>query len=134
METQATTKLVTGSAAIIEGADIVAGEGNLQTAITELVEFPYQPDTAAWVTKVSNAPTEVIAVAIARWVILGGVTYVAGDPMAPRREAAMAILHARFAADTARQTDQMLGLTKQIKWLTWAMLLAVLVQILLTLK
>jgi hypothetical protein len=120
-----------GSAAIIEGSDAIAGQGRLQSAITELVNFPYQPDTAAWVTKVSIAPTEVIAGAIAMWVPGDGSAgvYVGTDTVAPRREAAIAILQARFADQSARQTKWILRLTWAIAVLTLVMLGAVVVQI-----
>ena len=40
----------------------------------------------------------------------------------------------QFNAAAERQTAQMLALTRQIKWLTWAMLLAAAVQIYLAAK
>jgi hypothetical protein len=102
----------------------------LQTEITELVAFPYKPDTAEWVRKVQDARTEVIAGAIATWVPSGGSQIGAtiwapnaNDFLAPRREAALAILHARFAAESGRQTKWLLYLTWAIVGLTIAMVL-----------
>jgi hypothetical protein len=120
-------KVATGAAAIIEGADTVVGVGQLQSEIMALVNLEYyEANTAAWVTKVSGAPTEVIAGAIAMWVPRPvsqgpgeGVMYVgANEYLAPRREAAMAILQARFAKAAGRQTRWLIGLTWVIAALT----------------
>jgi hypothetical protein len=118
----------TGTAAILERPDVVSARGDLQADITELVDFDWR-NTAAWVTKVQNTRTEVIAGAIVMWVSPGGNALYTGDPMAPRREAAMAILQARFADQSSRQTQTMLTLTKWIAGLTGVMLVGVVAQI-----
>ena len=102
----------------------------LQAAIAELVAFDYKPNTAAWVAKVSGAPTEVIAGAIVMWGTGGNAMLGAPDPAAPRREAAMAILQARFATESGRQTRQLIWLTWVIAVLTAVMLAAVVAQLL----
>jgi hypothetical protein len=53
----------------------------LQDAIKELVDFPFRPDTAAWVEKVKSASTDVIAGTLVLWVTQGGVSYVVDDPI-----------------------------------------------------
>jgi hypothetical protein len=93
----------------------------LQEAITELATFPDQPQ-AAWITKVSSAPTEVIAGAMVYWGPSGSGAYVTADPLAPRRQAAMAILQARFSAEAGKQTRQLIYLTWVIAALTAVML------------
>jgi hypothetical protein len=103
---------------------------DLQTAIAELAALDYKPDTAGWVSKVSSAPTAVVAGAIVLWVAGGGPSSLNGDPMAPRREAATAILQARFSAESARQTKWLLRLTWVIAILTAVMLYAVFVPLL----
>jgi Tfp pilus tip-associated adhesin PilY1 len=111
---------------------------SVQDAIKELATFPHQPQ-APWVAKVTAAPTEVIAGAILYWGPSGTGAYVAAtDLNASLREAAMAILQQRFAAEQAhfaieatRQSRRMLGLTWAIAVLTAVMLIAVGVQIIL---
>jgi hypothetical protein len=103
----------------------------LQHAIKELANLEYRPpNTAAWINAVEAAPAQVIAGAIVMWGAVGTVVMGAPDLMAPRREAAMAILQARFAAQASRQTRQLLWLTWVIAALTGAMLAATAVQLL----
>ena len=77
----------------------------LQKAVAELADFPQRPE-AAWVSKVSAAPTEVIVGAILHW---AGQTGVIGgpDPQASRREAAQAILQARLSAQMQDATTRL---------------------------
>ena len=106
----------------------------LQHAINELIQLDFRPpNTAAWVKAVEAAPVNVVAGAIVMWLPPGlGISMTSGDQNAPRREAAMAILQARFATDQAqfarqssRQTRWVIGLTWAIAALTAVMLVAV---------
>lgn len=119
---------------------------DLQAEIRALADFPVKPESD-WVMRVQNSPTEVIAGAILTWVTISGISMVPGDPMAPRREAAQAILQARFSADlsaavsrlqttidiyqteSATQTSTMVWLTRAIALLTVLMLVGLVVQI-----
>ena len=110
----------------------------LQHAINALVNLDFRPpNTAVWVKAVEAAPVDVIAGAIVMWLPPGsGIAMTAGDQNAPRREAAMAILQARFASDqaqfarqSARQTRWVIGLTWVIAALTAVMLAAVAVSL-----
>lgn len=116
---------------------------DLQAKITALAAFAIQPESA-WVARVQSSTIEVIAGAMLIWVTRSGVSMVGGDPMAPRREAAQAILQARlsdralesnaqlrdtmddYQRKSGRQTTVMLWLTVAIAvltvvqiWLAW---------------
>jgi hypothetical protein len=84
----------------------VSAQPDLQAEITALAAFPIQPESA-WVARVQSSTIEVIAGAMLIWVTRSGVTMVGGDPMAPRREAAQAILQARLADQAVNSTAQL---------------------------
>jgi hypothetical protein len=117
----------------------------LQMSISELSEFRASPE-AAWVAKVNAAPTEVVAGAILHWFGHTGVT-LGPDPEASHREAAQALLQARFSKqvsdatvklhtsidafqqETSDQTAWMLRLTWAIAVLTAIMAVGLAAQI-----
>jgi hypothetical protein len=123
----------------------------LQQSIDELANFPPKP-AAAWIAKVEAAPSDVIIGAILLWVGHGSMSAGVPDTLAPRREAAQALLQARLSSqiadaatrlhttidsyqqESSRQTNSMLLLTKVIAWLTAIMLVAVVVQIVMALR
>jgi hypothetical protein len=101
----------------------------LQATIEALSAFPYRP-AAEWVAKVQGSPTEVIAGAILTWEYRSGSSIGSGDLLAPRREAAQAILQARLAEQALNATTQLRNTidsyqrrserqTTAIVWLTW---------------
>ena len=81
-------------------------QSNLQGEITALADFPDKP-ASDWVARVQSSPVEVIAGAILTWLPPQGITMVNGDPMAPRREAAQAILQARLSERAINSTAQL---------------------------
>lgn len=122
----------------------------LQSAIIELAEFSPSPE-AEWVAKVDAAPVPVVVGAISHWRRGSGVSG-GSDPQASRREAALALLHARLSNQTVaatsalhtsisayqevsgRQAARMLGLTWAIAVLTFIMLAGLGVQICIALR
>jgi hypothetical protein len=99
---------------------------DLQAHIVALESFPTDPE-AAWVMRVRNSSSEAIAGAILRWLPRSGISAVTGDPMAPRRAAALAILQARLSEEALKSTAQLRRTIddyqrksgRQTTWMLW---------------
>ena len=89
-----------------DGEPQLSNRSNLQAEIKALADYPTKPESD-WITRVQSCPVEVIAGAILAWMPSGGISSVTGDPMAPRRAAAQAIIQARLSNESVGSTREL---------------------------